>query len=83
MTGLTPEVAFEIQKWEEKQKVYPSIIGLQPDYEAIPTQILSTSPLPSLGEVYALIKKHECRVHASSKITETTPVEQIAFCSQL
>ncbi|KAF5198575.1 hypothetical protein FRX31_011839 [Thalictrum thalictroides] len=56
---MTSIIAAAIQKREVRQKVHQFLIGRHPNFEAVRTQVRNTSPLPTLGEAYAVIEKHE------------------------
>ncbi|KAF6151914.1 hypothetical protein GIB67_010488 [Kingdonia uniflora] len=84
-TGMTPEIVVVIHKREKKQKDRQFLIGLQYEFECICTQVLNTSPLPSLGEAYALIEKHEHHGKLSSKVlvvsNAPSSADQMAFAA--
>uniref|UniRef100_A0A2N9EE62 Reverse transcriptase Ty1/copia-type domain-containing protein n=1 Tax=Fagus sylvatica TaxID=28930 RepID=A0A2N9EE62_FAGSY len=67
-----------------RQHTYQFLLGLKPKFEALRTQILNTSPMPSLYEAYATIDSDERRRRLGPPISTTvlaSPViaEQMAF----
>uniref|UniRef100_A0A2N9IER4 Reverse transcriptase Ty1/copia-type domain-containing protein n=1 Tax=Fagus sylvatica TaxID=28930 RepID=A0A2N9IER4_FAGSY len=69
-----------------RQHTYQFLLGLKPEFEALRTQILNTSPMPSLYEAYATIDSDERRRRLGPPISTTvsaSPViaEQMAFAA--
>ncbi|KAI3723909.1 hypothetical protein L2E82_35671 [Cichorium intybus] len=57
--GCKCEISKEFAKMREKERLYDFLMGLNEEYGAVKTQILSTSPLPSLGIAYHLVSQDE------------------------
>ena len=69
-----------------RQHTYQFLLGLKPEFEALRTQILNTSPMPSLYEAYATINSDEHRRRLGPPISTTVSAspaiaEQIAFAA--
>ena len=69
-----------------RQHTYQFLLGLKPEFETLRTQILNTSPMPSLYEAYATIDSDERRRRLGPPISTTvsaSPIiaEQMAFAA--
>ena len=60
---LPPDAASIVLAHLTRQHTYQFFMGLKPEFEALRTQILNTSPMPSLYEAYATINSDERRRH--------------------
>nr|CAD1826176.1 unnamed protein product [Ananas comosus var. bracteatus] len=69
-----------IRKRIEQDQIFEMLAGLDSDYEAIRSQILMQSELPSLNDVCALLQREEKR-RAVMKPTEQSNMEHSAFFS--
>lgn len=57
--GCKCGIATEIGKMRDKERLYDFLMGLNEEYGAVKTQILSTDPLPTLGSAYHLVSQDE------------------------
>ncbi|GFY81410.1 hypothetical protein Acr_01g0012190 [Actinidia rufa] len=67
--GMTPIIAKAINTQLEEQRVYQFLMGSGPKFQGLCTQILNTTPLPSLGSVYAMVEESKRR----HQLTLTVP----------
>ncbi|XP_057505543.1 uncharacterized protein LOC130788863 [Actinidia eriantha] len=67
----------------DRRHTYQFLMGLKPEFEALRTQILNTSPLPSLYEAFAIVDGDERRRRLLPSIplpeTSSTVLDQTAF----
>ncbi|GFZ13690.1 Rho GTPase activating protein with PAK-box/P21-Rho-binding domain-containing protein [Actinidia rufa] len=67
----------------DRRHTYQFLMGLKPEFEALRTQILNTSPLPSLYEAFATVDGDERRRKLLPSIslpeTTSTVLDQTAF----
>ncbi|GFZ16805.1 hypothetical protein Acr_26g0000750 [Actinidia rufa] len=67
----------------DRRHTYQFLMGLKPEFEALRTQILNTSPLPSLYEAFAIVDGDERRRRLLPSIslpeTSSTVPDQTAF----
>lgn len=66
-----------MQEYQEKERLYQFLMGLDPNFTIIKTQILATKPTPSLGTAYHLVAEDERQREIS--IDKSTPPESVAF----
>ncbi|XP_052619825.1 uncharacterized protein LOC128126128 [Lactuca sativa] len=57
--GCKCEITKEIARSREKERLYDFLMGLNEEYGALRTQILSTDPLPTLNNAYHLLSRDE------------------------
>ncbi|GFY92662.1 hypothetical protein Acr_08g0010580 [Actinidia rufa] len=71
----------------DRRHTYQFLMGLKSEFETLRTQILSTSPLPSLYEAFAIVDGDEQRHHLlpSLFLLESSPIvpDQRAFAASL
>jgi hypothetical protein len=60
-----------------RQHTYQFLLGLKPEFEALRTQILNTSPMPSLYEAYATIDNDERRRRLGPPISTTVSASPV------
>nr|KAJ0222898.1 hypothetical protein LSAT_V11C200060820 [Lactuca sativa] len=58
-TGCTCRINKEIAKLRDKERLYDYLVGLDEEFNAVKTQILSSSPLPTLTAGYHLVSQDE------------------------
>ena len=86
LSDFPTEVASIVVTRLSRQHTYQFLLGLKPKFEALQTQILNTSPMPSLYEAYATIDSDERRRRLGPPISTTvsaSPIiaEQMAFAA--
>ncbi|KAF6150750.1 hypothetical protein GIB67_020833 [Kingdonia uniflora] len=57
----------------ERQQTYQLLMGLRPEFESLHTQILNTTPVPSLFEAFAMIDGDERRRRLASSSAPSIP----------
>lgn len=71
---LVLKCAADIQafrNWVATDRIYKFLLGLNPEYEEVRSRILSLTPIPSIREVFAMVKQE-----ASRKKLSVTPLNQ-------
>lgn len=71
------EIGKQLVEFQEKERLYQFLMGLDSQFSVIKTQILATKPIPSMGVVYHLVAEDE-RQRALSD-DKKTPPEPAAF----
>ncbi|KAI3511071.1 hypothetical protein L1887_18215 [Cichorium endivia] len=57
--NCTCEIGKRMSEYQEKERLYQFLMGLDAEFMVIKTQILATKPTPSLGTVYHLVAEDE------------------------
>lgn len=75
--GCSCDVGKEINDFQEKERLYQFLMGLDTEFAVIKTQILATKPTPSLATVYHLVAEDERQRNISND--KRSPPEPAAF----
>lgn len=67
------------QRLLEKDCIYDFLSGLNPEFEAARERVLGTEPLQSILEIFAYIKREECRRGAMSGLRPAATIEKSAL----
>ncbi|GFY96877.1 hypothetical protein Acr_11g0011830 [Actinidia rufa] len=66
------------------QRTYQFLMGLKPEFEALRTQIVNTTPMSSIFEVFAILdgdeRRHRLLQLPPPSVTESTIPDQMALC---
>ncbi|KAK1439790.1 hypothetical protein QVD17_05610 [Tagetes erecta] len=71
------DVGKKIIEHQEKERLYEFLMGLDPEFAVIRTQILATKPVPSLGNAYHMVAEDERQRAISTD--RGAPPEPVAF----
>ncbi|GFS40763.1 hypothetical protein Acr_00g0070380 [Actinidia rufa] len=67
----------------DRQHTYQFLMGLKPEFEAFGTQIVNTTPMPSIFEVFAMLdgdeRRHRLLQLPPPPVTESTIPDQMAL----
>ncbi|KAI3494583.1 hypothetical protein L1887_40715 [Cichorium endivia] len=75
--NCTCEIGKRMSEYQEKERLYQFLMGLDAEFMVIKTQILATKPTPSLGTVYHLVAEDERQRSISNE--KRAPSEPAAF----
>ncbi|GFY98704.1 hypothetical protein Acr_13g0001050 [Actinidia rufa] len=69
----------------DRQHTYQFLMGLKPEFEALRTQIVNTTPMPSIFEAFAMLDGDERRHHLLQfpppPVTDSTIPDQMALAA--
>ncbi|PWA74906.1 GAG-pre-integrase domain, Gag-polypeptide of LTR copia-type [Artemisia annua] len=71
------DIGKKISEYQEKERLYEFLMGLDVGFSVIRTQILATKPVPSLGTAYHMVAEDERQRAISNE--NTSPHESAAF----
>lgn len=75
--GCSCDIGKKMIDYQEKERLYEFLMGLDADFTVIKTQILATKPPPSLGTAYHMVAEDERQRAISTD--KRTPPESAAF----
>lgn len=75
--SCTCDVGKKLSEYQEKERLYQFLMGLDAEFYVIKTQILATKPIPPLSTVYHLVAEDERQRTISND--RTAPAEPTAF----
>ncbi|GFS38626.1 hypothetical protein Acr_00g0058640 [Actinidia rufa] len=69
----------------DRQHTYQFLMGLKPEFEALCTQIVNTTPMPSIFEAFAMLdgdeRRHRLLQLSPPPVTESTIPDQMALAA--